>query len=69
MQKWEYNTVFLTWDGEKKTWKSDETTQGRMYELLDRVGEQGWELVNFAPSVTQGTGVTQYIAVFKRPKA
>ncbi len=77
MVKWEYNTVFLTWDANSKKWKSGETTEGRMYELLDRVGEQGWELVSFTPALTEtqdtgtthGSEVMQYIAIFKRAKA
>ena len=67
MQKWQYKIVTHK---AKKLLKDDEPL-GVMSEALNNLGDDGWELVNFAPfSRTQGLdlgGSTEaYTFVFKR---
>lgn len=56
--KWEYK--YLHVDGKI----SDRKTVDFLNQELNKMGEEGWELVNFAPILID----VRYAFVFKRPK-
>lgn len=58
MMKWEYKYTFV----DSKI--SDKKTTIILNEELNRLGDEGWELVNFAPVLIDA----RYAFVFKRPK-
>lgn len=56
--KWEYKHCVL------ESIKSDEKTTAMIEDLLNRQGEQGWELVCFQSILLNA----RYVFIFKRPK-
>jgi hypothetical protein len=60
--KWEYKVIGLSirgslWKGKKEEWQEE----------IDKLGREGWELVNiFALSISLGT-TSGIVAIFKRP--
>ena len=56
--KWEYKYTFVD------TKISDKKTSIILNEELNKLGEEGWELVNFASAFMDA----KYAFVFKRPK-
>ena len=80
MQKWEY--LFIHSDFFREGWKvtfisdpalEDWTKDTSEHELSKRLGEQGWELISYAPFVgnpygTTTMGLIGIRMVFKRPK-
>ena len=70
-EQWEYQSVFVTWDGKAGKW-TDSKSQGQLYELLDRQGANGWELVNVEAHAWSGNingqSVDTYACFYKRRK-
>ena len=65
MQKWEYTWIFVPHNlGKMKVNK--EKIAAHAY--VNQLGEQGWELVGIEQGFP-GSGISDYILFFKRPKA
>ena len=56
--KWEYRYIYI----DSKI--SDKKTSSLINEELNKLGDEGWELVNFATVLVD----VRYAFVFKRPK-
>lgn len=79
MDKWEYLTYYIKYDAIKhKNWIlefTDAPPITGLNNILDKYGEQGWELVNLVPEYLDAlqwqwasTEVKGFRAVFKRRK-
>ncbi len=80
MQQWEYLIIGLSWAN--KAWRAqyingDEVINWQnsqpLYDLLQKSGHEGWELVNRVVTRTEGSAMYQnaegYSLIFKRPRA
>jgi Domain of unknown function (DUF4177) len=70
MQKWEY----LTLNMEAKGWVNKRLNEKGSMELLNKLGDEGWELINIVPTErTQGllmkTDTNAFAFILKRPKS
>jgi len=65
MQKWEYRWVILPHNLNKIKVDGDKV---QALEYVNGLGERGWELVSVEQGFP-GSGMSDYILFFKRPKA
>lgn len=69
MPKWEYLTINM----EAKGWVNKRMNEKASMELLNKLGDEGWELINVVPiERTQGvlmkTDTHAFAFILKRPK-
>jgi hypothetical protein len=77
MEQWEHNVLSIVLDRKSATWwmqgPGNQRITGSVSQLLDSVGQDGWELVNviadrWHPTEAMGAGgdVVRLMAFFKR---
>ena len=67
MQKWEYKWVVIP-GSLRKMKVSEQREKVQSLDYVNELGNQGWELVSVEQSYP-GSGISDYILFFKRPKA
>lgn len=64
---WEYKTIHLSMPVSDYTDKESQEALLELEPLLNKAGEQGWELVSTLDTVALGY-TKSIVAIFKRPK-
>lgn len=73
MQKWEYEVVVRIQEDDRFRWADSKTYAGSGPEVLNSLGQQGWELVNIT-AWNSRAGASSHAVIymhytFKRPLA